>query len=135
MVAPLGIRSRQGAAAHVLADDTVVRWQAIEAALAPILGSLGVAALHRRSLYLAAQTYPWLALEAAADAPPLDLQALRTALAAREAEEAAAASQCLLQCFQGLLSSLIGPSLAERLLGALWSSPLPSGRSAQDNPP
>ena len=45
--------------AHV--SETVVgAWQAIDSALAPVIGRRGIAALYKRSLHLAARSHPWL---------------------------------------------------------------------------
>ena len=51
MVAPVGIRS-QGDASRV-AQDIVLRWRGIDAARAPIVGTLGVAPLYRGCGFLA----------------------------------------------------------------------------------
>jgi hypothetical protein len=94
----------------------IATWQAIEAALAPIIGSKGVAALYQRSLHLTAKTHPWLAgaLEPAQGA--IDLAALQSVVAQQSDVDAALGSHVLLQTFQQLLGSLIGAALTERLL-------------------
>lgn len=117
MVVPLDIRSRDGANSARLADAAVAQWETIDSALAPIIGSNGVAALYHRSLYLNAKTHPWLAHERSFDTFSLDLAALRGLLASRDAAEAAAGSSALIETFTELLASLVGASLAERLLG------------------
>ena len=133
MVAPLDIRSRDGANNARLADAAVSQWEAIDSALAPIIGGNGVAALYHRSLYLNAKTHPWLAHERSANAFAMDLAALRSLLADRDAVEAAAGSSALFQTFTELLASLVGASLAERLLGPVWAQS--QGASpAQDHP-
>jgi hypothetical protein len=133
MVAPLDIRSRDGANTAKLADAAVARWHAIDAALSPIIGKLGVAALYHRSLFLASKSHPWLAHERASDVLGMDLPALRTVLVGRDANEIAEASATLLESFLKLLASLVGPSLAERLLGPLWAPP-PAGTAEKDSP-
>lgn len=133
MVVPLDIRSRDGANSARLADAAVLQWEAIDSALAPIIGGSGVAALYHRSLYLNAKTHPWLAHERSTHAFSIDLAALRGLLADREAAEAAAGSSALIHTFTELLASLVGDSLAERLLGPVWAQsqgPTPE----QDNP-
>lgn len=130
MVAPLDIRSRDGANSARLADAAVTQWQAIDAALAPIIGNHGVAALYHRSLFLSLKTHPWLDHERTPDV--LDLPALRAALlAAQDPAEVPEASATLLRTFMELLASLVGAPLAERLLGPVWSQ-TPAGTAAQD---
>jgi hypothetical protein len=131
MVAPVGIRS-QGDASRV-AQDIVLRWRGIDAALAPIVGTLGVATLYRRCIFLAGKTYPWLMHDQPGDTPTLDLAALQALLSGRDGGEAAAAGQLLLATFTELIGRLIGTSLAERLLDP-HPHPFASGDSAQDTP-
>lgn len=133
MVVPLDIRSRDGANNARLADAAVSQWEAIDSALAPIIGGNGVAALYHRSLYLNAKTHPWLAHERSADAFAMDLAALRILLANRDAGEAAAGSSALFQTFTELLASLVGASLTERLLGPVWAQSQ-GATPPQDNP-
>ncbi|NPC56335.1 hypothetical protein [Caenimonas soli] len=130
MVVPLEDRSGDGANNARLADAAVSQWQAIDAALAPIIGNLGVAALYHRSLFLSLKAHPWLDHQRSPDV--LDLPALRAALlAARDPAEVPEASATLLRTFMELLASLVGAPLAERLLGPLWA-PSPAGTSGQD---
>lgn len=119
----------EGATAREVAEAAVVIWRNIDAALAPIIGQHGVAALLRRSEYLLRDTYPWLAAcpPDAPRAPAFD--ALKSALCAQAAADAAQANGALLQVFHDLLSSLIGALLSERLLRSIWTSP-----TAQDDP-
>lgn len=109
-------------------------WQQIDATLSPILGQRGVTALYQRSLHLASAPHPWLAgtqqdLQAA-----MDLDALKMAIAQRSPADAAAAGGHLLQTFHGLLASLVGPSLTERLLRPVWTHPS-SAAPTQDASP
>jgi hypothetical protein len=106
-----------------IAETALARWRDIAAALTPIIGQRGMAALYKRSLYLMRSAYPWLDAVHSSALAPADFGALRKALSQQPAAEAAAASGALLQTFHGLLTTLIGPSLTERLL-----------RSARDNP-
>jgi hypothetical protein len=131
MVVPLDIRSRDGANSARLADAAVSQWRAIDAALAPIIGNLGVAALYHRSLFLSKKVHPWLDQERGPDVPGMDMPALRALLAGRDPAEVSEASATLLRTFMGLLASLVGAPLAERLLGPLWI-PSPAGTSGQD---
>lgn len=127
-----------GTNAAQIAGTVVGIYAHIETALAPIIGSRGIAALCKRSVYVAGQTHPWLRgpdawllgphadLQAA-----LDLEALRSAIAAQDNAEAAAGAGFLLQTFCEVLTRLVGASLTERLLSSVWPS-LSSSAPAQD---
>jgi hypothetical protein len=127
-------RALEGASAGELAGLTVDAWRAIAAALAPVIGQLGVAALYRRSLHLAAATHPWLPSGNGGPSVGIDLDALEAALTARESAQAAAGGAALLLSFHALVGSLIGPSLSGQLLGAVWVKFF-SGSAAQDPHP
>lgn len=130
-MAALEIRSRDDEESARLADAAVAHWTAVHAALAPIIGGQGVTALYNRSLYLSLKAYPWLEHERSADALGMDLGALRALLVDRKAAEVIEASAALFRLFVDLLGNLVGASLAERLLGALWTIPS-AGPAAQD---
>ena len=132
MVAPLPIRAQTDASRT--ANEVASEWQRIDAALSPIVGTMGVAALYRRCISIASGTYPWLTHDAP-DAPSaLDVGPLRALLSGRDSAEAVAAGKLLLDTFTELIGRLIGTSLAERLL-----QPHPdthsSGDAAQDTTP
>ncbi len=117
-----------------IADDAVRRWQAVETALAPVIGPRGVAALYQRSVLLCRAQHPSLTL-ASADAPHhIDLAALHAALLRQLPVAAEAASAAALQTFFDLLGQLIGHALTERLIGP---APLSSstGPAVQDATP
>jgi hypothetical protein len=105
------------AAAAGLQVDT---WTAVEAALRDVIGPLGVAALLARSLKLAARQHPCLLPACAAPSAAPDLAALHGALTEQTLSDALAAGQALVRAYEDLLSSLIGPALAERLLRPVW---------------
>lgn len=127
-------RVRDGASAAQVADLIVPVWEQISAALSPVIGLRGVAALYKRSLHLAGATHPWLAVAQGNNLAEMDLPALKAAMARRDGAEAAAAGASLLLSFHGLVGSLIGPALSEQLLGAVWVNFF-SGPAAQDPPP
>ncbi|MBI5275085.1 MAG: hypothetical protein HY854_01375 [Burkholderiales bacterium] len=106
----------------------------MHAALAPVIGARGVAALYRRTLFLATAGHPWLAdaVAAAGSEAPGDFSALHAALAGRDAPGAAAAQRGLLQALRGLLDRLIGPALTGRLLHTVWIPPPSPGDAVQD---
>ncbi len=118
--APLGDRVADDASAGQIADAIVALWQEIDQALHPIIGHRGVAALFNRSLHLAAADYPWLAIGHRGVPAAVDPSALKAALAKQAAAEAAAAGVALFQSFHGLLASMVGASLTDRLLHSVW---------------
>ena len=89
---------------------------AIEIALAPIIGQLGVAALYRRSLHLCEEQYPWMVDDSEGEQGAMDFDALKATLAQRSSSDAAAAGRALQQHFRDSLTRLVGMSLTERLL-------------------
>ncbi|MEO8298963.1 MAG: hypothetical protein ABI574_14265, partial [Burkholderiales bacterium] len=131
---PLGHRIDGQADAAQIAAATTAIWQEIDAALTPILGRRGVAALYQRSLSLGTARHPWLTGQPVGSAATLDLGALKLDLAQQTSADAAAGSSTLLLTFHGLLTSLVGASLTERLLRSVWT-PSSSGPAAQDTSP
>jgi len=107
---------------------------AIDASLSPIIGARGVNALYQRSLHVTADTHAWLAALRDDEPKALDVSSLKLAFAGQSAADATAAGDALLRNFQQLLTSLIGPSLSERLLRSVWTD-TSSGPAAQDTPP
>ncbi len=119
MTAVLARRSGVDSDAVHVADAVISVWQDIVAVLQTIIGRQGVAALYDRSVSLASGTYPWLAASLSGPDNSLDLAALRSAIAGRSNEEAAAGSGELLQTFYDVLASLIGPALCDQLLSVV----------------
>lgn len=119
------------ATASQVADATAQAWQAIDLALTPIIGQRGVAALYRRSLHLNREAHPSLTRIAEEVNASLNLETLKAVLAQQGSDDAAAAGGAVLQTFYELLTSLVGPSLTERLLRSVWANFL-SGSAAQD---
>ena len=134
MATPLSRLAATGADAGQVAAASVVVWTAIHAALSPVVGARGSAALFKRTLHLAGRAHPWLEVVHHGPFPPGDFNSLRTTLASQPALEAAAAHDLMLQLFQDLLAELIGPSLTQRLLQAGRDSPS-SGNAVQDASP
>jgi hypothetical protein len=90
-------------------------WRDIDAALSPIIGPRGVAALFKRSLLLTGMAHTSL-VTAHDDADTLgNFAALRATLEQQSSANAIATNDALLQKFFDLLSNLIGESLTERL--------------------
>jgi hypothetical protein len=126
-----GLASAGGDAADVAAE-AMLGWRAIQAVLVPIVGERGFAALLHRSLHDTRLQFPWLAWQR--DSPRSDgLVLLRAALAGRSADDTVAATTALLHCFCGLLTSLIGAELTDRLLCTVDPAPA-RGAAAEDDP-
>lgn len=132
IAAALVHRVGEDADAVRVAEEMVTTWVAIDAALAPVIGHRGVAALYTRSLQITTTAYPWLSHTRGNSLGSMDLESLKVILSQRDsAATAAAAGGALLQTFRSLLATLVGPSLAERLLRTVWDTSL-SGPTAQD---
>jgi hypothetical protein len=101
-------------------------WQEIEAVLIPIIGRGGLVALYGRGLHLAGAVYPWL-LVTPGPLEPMDLIALRAAVAQQDTAEASAGCTAFLQIFHELLDNLVGSFLTEQLLGSIWVHSLSIG--------
>lgn len=99
-----------------VAEAARATWREINLALWPIIGHAGVWALFKRSLYLARVDKPALSAIYDAAVESDDFAQLHTTLAQLPGPEAKAAQAHLLTVFVGLLGSLIGESLTERLL-------------------
>ncbi|HEX7130722.1 MAG TPA: hypothetical protein VF217_11760 [Rhodanobacteraceae bacterium] len=113
-------------------DRAVAAWRRIDDALWPIVGHAGMAALFKRSLYLARVDHPALTPMVDAEIAPGDFALLREILAQQPGAAAAAAIQAgLLKTFLGLLTDLIGPALTERLLRSARAPPS-GGEAVQD---
>lgn len=132
IAAPLAHRVGQAAEAAQIAAAVFAIWEEIDEALTPILGPRGVVALYQRSLHLAAVAHPGLAAPDESDPPATGPAALKSALARQSGRTAAVAGNAFLQIFHDLLASLIGPSLTERLLRAVWENSLGSPPPPQD---
>ena len=134
MVAPLARRVTEDAGAVQIGEAVVTLWHEIHAALTPILGQRGLTALYRRSLHLCAPAHPWLAGTDIGDDKTTQLAALQRLIGAQTRDDAAAGGSALLLAFHELLTSLIGPSLTERLLRSAWTH-ASSGSAVQDTSP
>jgi len=122
----------EAADAAQAADLAVVTWRKIDDALWPIVGRAGMAALFKRSLYLARVDHPALTATIDVEIAPGDFELLREILARQSGAAAAIAVHTgLLKTFLGLLTSLIGSALTERLLRSARDNPS-SGEAVQD---
>ena len=116
---PLAGKVDHDADAAQIAEAIASIWLEIEASLAPVIGHRGIAALYQRCLHLTSTSHPWLPV--AHEAPlTIELPALKSVVAQQASAEALRGGSTLLHTFCELLGSLIGNSLARRLLGPLW---------------
>lgn len=122
-----------GASAAQIADAMLLIWREIDAALRPIIGPAGVAALYKRSVYLSLPAYPWLAGAHEGGHSSMDLSALQDVVSQQGHANAAACCDALLHTFHELLTSLVGSSLTERLLRSVWATSF--NRPSQDSAP
>ncbi len=123
--------STDGTDASRIASGTIATLHAMDAALAPIISQRGVAALYQRSLFLIRPDFPWLVAVYEGALVPGDFSTLQSALAEQSAEDAMLGTTALLNTFHDLLSTLIGESLTERLLGPIYVT-TSSGDAVQD---
>lgn len=121
----------RGATAQQIALAVATAADDIDHALAPVVGLNGVAALYKRTLHVAGQAHACLLASAFGGSLSDHAAAWTTALQGQTASQAAAAGAAFLQTFHQLLVTLVGLSLAERLLRPVWANIL-SGSSAKD---
>lgn len=105
-----------------VAKDFGDEWRHIKRSLAPIIGQRGIAAVFNRALYLASLLYPFLAVALEDNLLASNFESLEAALSQEETDLAAEANQYFYQCFQELVSSLVGESLSLRLLASIPTS-------------
>jgi len=116
----LALLAGQGADSERIASRAALAWRDVHTALSPIIGHGGVMALFKRSVSMTRATHPWLASVQEELEQPGDFAALQAALSQQTSAEAAAGNSAVLQKFIDILTSLIGESLAERLLSSVW---------------
>ncbi len=134
MQAPLIPQAEDRVLALRVADAAVTAWRELDAALSPIIGQRGVAALYQRSLYLTRIDYPWLAGVHQATVRAGEFAPLHPVLSQQTSATAAGACSALLATFRDLLTRLIGASLTEGLLPPIPPAP-PAPNAAPDPSP
>jgi len=122
IVEALGRRTGDDPGIADVAQSIVSIWNEIDASLGPILGRRGVAMLYKRSMYLSGATYRWMSGVAEGLPEALDLMPLQAALMEQDKVVALDGGGALFRTFYELLSSLVGPSLTERLLHPIWDN-------------
>jgi hypothetical protein len=108
--------AEEGLDAGRIAEQAVFTWRDLDASLSPIIGQRGVDALYQRSLYLLRDEHPWLAAVYESGFRPAEAPAFKATFARQSRLVAATTSGALLQTFHGLLVTLVGQVLTERLL-------------------
>jgi hypothetical protein len=132
--APLAHRVAEDADSRLIAGAVTALWTDIEAALQPIVGRQGVAALFKRTLHLATARHPWLAPLKSSGDVAVELAQLTALFAVQPPSLASEAGAALFEIFRELLDTLIGAPLSERLLQPAWSNSS-SAANAQDSTP
>jgi len=125
---------RPGASSDQIAGSVAAACKGIEAALAPVIGRRGGAALLSRSLEITAKTHGWVEGVTEGNPSDIDIEGFASSIARQTPANAAAAGQLFLSTFNNLLMSLIGPPLSWRFLRPVWTSS-PGGTTAQDTTP
>lgn len=120
-------RRGQGAPdAQTVAQATLDLWNEVASRLTPVIGARGVDALLGRALHLSAKHFSSLSVLAKHTDSPNFVGHFKGCFAAHESELAAQASYALMATYTDLLAALIGDSLVERLLGAVWTPAPPT---------
>src|SRR5688572_9572441 len=84
--------AEQGTDPGRIAERAVATWRNLDAALSPIIGQGGVAALFRRSVAMTRAAHPWLATMQEGPEHPGDFAALQVAMSQQTGLEAVAAN-------------------------------------------
>ena len=106
----------------------------MDLALTPIIGKQGLAALFRRCLHLCVSTHPRLARTYGQVQSGMDLTGLKSVIVEQSDADALFFGEVFLSTFYELLSTLIGPSLTERLLRGMWEPSLSDTPSQEISP-
>jgi hypothetical protein len=113
--------------ANATAEAAAATWRLVAAQLAPVIGARGLDVLFRRALHQTSTAFPWLAGAMNREVSASPLLGLIACLAGQHAATAAEGSYTVLVTFADLLATMIGESLAKRLLAPVWAyPPLPS---------
>lgn len=119
-----------GGASPFVVQDAYKTWLDIDAVLSPIIGSREMTGLYNRSLSLTRSTHPLLSVVYFGPLAAGDYTTLRRLLEEQPIAIATVTNQALLKVFNDLLSKLVGPSLAERLLRSPLDRAASSGAAA-----
>lgn len=131
IAASLAHRVNGSAEGFQVAEAITSMFEDINIALTPIIGPKGVAALHRRSLQLCVTKHLPLGDSYKMLVEDMDLKKLKALLAEHSTADALFFGEEVLKIFYELLATLIGQSLAARLLLDVWEQSF-SGPPAQE---
>lgn len=106
----------QNKSAILTADVIMSSWRNVDYVLSQVVGKRGFEELYRRSLQSTGLKYPWIKLASVEKKGPVDFSILHTILLTQSPVDFAAASDAMMEEFQGILADLIGFSVTERLL-------------------
>ena len=134
IAAILAHRTRNEAGAGSAARCVASLCEDIGAALSPIVGPRGVAALYKRSLFLTSHQHPALSGLHESIESTMDLSRLTATLTSLSEADASKVGIAFLQSFYELLGSLVGLPLTERLLSALWDQPISDTPALEPTP-
>lgn len=98
-------------------------WRQMGERLEPVIGTRGFNVLFERSIQIASKAFPWLSHIEASEGIGVSLTGLKEGLEGQEVTVASDASYTVLVSFTDLLTGLIGASLTDRLLRAIWTPP------------
>jgi hypothetical protein len=112
--------------ADAIAESFSLTWQRVAARISPVIGERGTDTLLSRCVHLTSNDYPWLAMAGDQGERESRLAVIKTRLAGAQPDAAREAGYALLTTFIGLLTTLIGETLTERLMGPVWTSPSPA---------
>lgn len=102
-----------------MSDVIVSVWREIVVTLEPIIGTLGMAALYKRTLDVNLPAFPWLEETAREVQAVVDLPALKAVLTTRTDVDAADCGRALVKTFKETLATLLGRPLTEQLLRSI----------------
>lgn len=118
----LSARAMEGASSDQVAHAIVGVWKAIDAALGPVIGSQGVAALYQRSHFVALASCAWLGASYPGVQAEIDFQVMKQTFASQSPAIAATAGVTMLRAFYELLTGMLGTDLTDELLEPVWST-------------
>lgn len=124
IVASLAFRIGHVANIDQIADVIIAMLQETNAALVPIIGPKGVAALYRRSLHVCMALHTQMDGVYIRSSEPLELSDLKSILIQQNKNDVIFFGEELLKALYKLLTTLIGPSLSGRLLLDVWENNL-----------
>ena len=103
-----------------VADAAINLWEQMATQIISIVGEEGFNSLYARSVFLAQQTFPWLAASSLSQQTDQRFAELKKCLEGQTPSQAREANSLLLLTFTGILAALIGEPLTTRILCSAW---------------